>query len=93
MFVLTAQEWVDKFTQDMESGRLKPDDVIGMEYWTYDDVRDFVAGDDYYGEVTDVVAREVWLDVMGKLYVCDNVDNDLVRDTISGEFDKMIGGK
>jgi hypothetical protein len=93
MFVLTAQGWVEKFQADMKIGWLKPDDVIGMEYWTYDDVRDFADGDDYYGEVTDVVARKVFAEVMSQLRRYDNVDNDLVRDTISGEFDKMIGGK
>lgn len=91
MFVMTAQEWVDKFTQDMESGWLKPDDVIGVEYWTYDDVRDFAMGDDYYGEVTDDVAREVFGAVMRELRGLDNVDNDMVRDEISAQFDKRMG--
>jgi hypothetical protein len=93
MFVMTAKEWVNKFTQDMESGWLKPDDVIGVEYWTYDDVRDFVAGDDYYGEVTDEVAREVWLEVARKVGRYDFADNDVVRDEISMAFDKRMGGK
>lgn len=91
MFVMTAQEWVDKFTQDMESGWLLPDDVIGVEYWTYDDVRDFADGDDYYGEVTDDVARKVFSAVMRELRRYDNVDNDMVRDEISAQFDKRMG--
>lgn len=93
MFVMTVQEWVDKFTADMESGWLKPDDVIGVEYWTYDDVRDFAMDDDYYGEVTDDVAREVFAAVMRELRRYDNVDNDMVRDEISAQFDKRMGDK
>lgn len=92
MFIMTAQEWVDKFTHDMESGWLKPDDFIAMEYWTYDDVRSFAEGDDYYGEVTDVVAREVWDKVTDKLARYDNVDNDVVNDEISSAFNKRMEG-
>lgn len=91
MFTFTAQELVNKFTQDMESGWLKPDDVIGLEYWTYDDVRDFAMDDDYYGEVTDVVAREVWAEVARKVGRYDFADNDVVRDEISMAFDKRMG--
>lgn len=93
MFTMTAQEWVNKFTQEMESGCLKPDDVIGVEYWTYDDVKCFADGDDYYGEVTDDVAREVWAKVAAKLGRYDFTDNDVVLDEISMEFDKRMGGK
>lgn len=93
MFVMTAQEWVNKFTHSIESGFLKADDVIGVEYWTYDDVIDFADGDDYYGDVTDEVAREVWADVARKVGCYDYADNDIVRDEISAQFDKRIGGK
>lgn len=91
MFILTAQEWVEKFQADMEIGWLKPDDVIGAEYWTYDDVRDFTMGDEYYGEVSDEVAREVFVAVMREMRRYDNVDNDMVRDEISAQFDKRMG--
>ena len=93
MITMTAQEWVDKFTQDMKSGWLKPDDVVGMEYWTYDDVRDVVMDDDYYGEVTDDIAREVWGKVANKLSRYEIVDNDVVRDEISAELDKRMGAE
>ena len=93
MITMTAQEWVDKFTHDMEAGWLKPDDVVGVEYWTYDDVKDFADGDDYYGEVTDVVAREVWAEVVRKVGRYDFADNDVVRDEISMAFDKRIGAE
>lgn len=93
MFTFTAKDLVEKFQQDMESGWLKPDDVIGLEYWTYDDVRDFVDGDNYYGDVTDQEAREVWAEVARKVGRYNFADNDVVRDEISMEFDKRIGGE
>jgi hypothetical protein len=93
MFAMTAKEWVEKFTQDMESGWLRTDDVIGVEYWTYDDVKYYAEEQDYYVDVTDVVAREVWAEAAAKLSYGGAVDNDSVRDTISEVFDNRIGGK
>lgn len=90
MFTMTVQEWVNKFTQEMESGCLKPDDEIAVEYWTYDDVKCFADGDDYYGEVTDDVAREVFDEVTWRLRKFDGVDNDVMRDTISEVLDERV---
>lgn len=90
MFEMTVQEMIDKFRQDIASGWLRSDDVIGFEYWTYDDVRDFALDDDYYGEVTDQVAREVWAAVARKCGRYSFIDNDVVRDEISMEFDKRM---
>jgi hypothetical protein len=88
---MTAKEWVDKFTEDMNSGWLKADDYVGMEYWTYDDVRSFVEGHDYYDDITDGAAREVWHKVTIKLAKYDNVDFDVVQDTIAQVMDETIG--
>ena len=86
MFTMTAQEWVDKFTQDIESGWLKPDDVVGMEYWTYDDVRSI--SEDFTGEVAnDELTRTIWDGVAKRLARYDNVDNDVVRDMITAEIE------
>lgn len=85
MFVMTAQEWVDKFQKNMESGWLRPDDLIGMEYWSYDDVvceadniSDIPIDKDY--------AREIWKQIAYKLQRYDCVDCDVVRDEILMTF-------
>lgn len=90
---MKIQEVIDMLTRYTgEGGMFKPDDEIVMEWWSYEDVLSFVEGDDYYGEVTDEVAREVWDEVSWRLGKFDNVDNDIVRDTISEVFDERIGG-
>lgn len=77
---------MDKFTQDIESGWLKPDDVVGMEYWTYDDVRSI--SEDFTGEVAnDELTRTIWDGVAKRLARYDNVDNDVVRDMITAEIE------
>jgi hypothetical protein len=86
MFTMTAQQLVDKFTQDMNSGWLKPDDVVGFDYWTYDDVRSI--SEDFTGEIAnDEVARAIWDGVAKRLARYDNVDNDVVRDMITSEIE------
>lgn len=84
MFVMTAQEWVDKFRQDMESGWLRPDDLIGMEYWSYDDVKCEAEMADI--ELSDEAARKVWDQVTNKIRRYDYVDNDIVQDEILMTF-------
>jgi hypothetical protein len=89
MFIMTAQEWIDKFTSEINAGLIASDDEIAVEYWTFDDVRDFVAGDDHYGEVTAEAARKVFEEVTWRLRNASGVDNDLMRDTISEVLDEM----
>jgi hypothetical protein len=86
MFVYTRDQLIEKLNKEF-----KPDDVIGLEYWTYQDVIDFTDGDDYYGDVTDEVAREVFETVAAEVSFFDNVDNDTIRDQISAELDKRRG--
>ena len=93
MYGMTVQEMLDKFTGAVQSGWIKADDVIAYEYWTYDDVLLFVEGDDYYGEITADVVREVWAEVVRELSRYDNVDNDTVRDQISYVLDKRMGAE
>jgi hypothetical protein len=93
MYGMTVQEMLDKFTGALQSGWVEADDVIAYDYWTYDDVLMFVEGDDYYGEITADVAREVWDKVANKLSRYEIVDNDVVRDEISSELDKRMGAE
>jgi hypothetical protein len=86
MFVYTRDQLIEKLNKEFKS-----DDVIGLEYWTYQDVIDFTDGDDYYGDVTDEVAREVFETVAAEVSFFDNVDNDTIRDQISAELDKRRG--
>lgn len=91
MIVYTAQQLVSKLESDMEVGWLLPDDVVAVEFWAYDDVLDFTYGDDYYGKVTNDLARKVWAGVVRELSRYDSIDNDMVRDEISAHFDKRMG--
>jgi hypothetical protein len=83
--ITTGKELAEKFAAI-------GDNTIVVEYWSYEDVLDFVENDSYYGEGTEDVAREVWGKVAVKLLKFDNVDNDIVRDTISIVLDERAGG-
>lgn len=86
MLIRTGEELAKKFWKIS-------DDTVAVQYWTYEDVLDFVEGDTYYGEVTENVAREVWGAVAVRLMRLEIVDNDVVRDEISAEFDKRMGAE
>lgn len=92
MLSFTVGEFMETLRRDMEAGTLRETDVIGIEYWTYEDVLDFVHGDPYYGDVTPDMARRVWANAMDNLQIFDNVDYDGVRDAISAALDKEVAG-
>ena len=91
MFDWTVQEMIDKFQGHIDSGLYKPDDIIAVEYWSYDDVMYFADGDDYYGEVTPDVARAVWGNAVRGMRKYDSIDNDVVNDNISWALDERLG--
>jgi len=68
------------------------DNTIVVEYWSYEDVLDFVQDDTDYPNFTEDVAREVWGKVAVKLLIFDNVDNDIVEMTISNVLREWKAG-
>jgi hypothetical protein len=84
---------IKMFQVALDKGWLKPDDEIIVRWWSFEDVLGFVEGDDYYGDVTDEVAREVWAEVVDATDGYEYVDNDVVRDEISSVLDKRMEGK
>ena len=84
---------IKMFQVALDKGWLKPDDEIVIHWWSYEDVLGFVEGDDYYGDVTNEVAREVWAEVVDTTDRYEYVDNDVVRDEISAALDKRMGEK
>jgi hypothetical protein len=84
---------IKMFQVALDNGWLKPDDEIIIRWWSFEDVSLFADGDDYYGDVTDEVAREVWARVVDATDGYEYVDNDVVRDEISSALDKRMEGK
>lgn len=66
-------------------------DTIAIQYWNYEDVILFVEGNDYYDDITENAAREVWGIVAAKLLKFEVVDCDVVQDTIAEVLDEEIG--
>ena len=85
MIVRTGKEWAENFAAI-------GDDVVAVEYWTYDDVLQYVDGDDCYGDVTDDVAREVWREVIADVRFFDYVDNDIIALAINNVLMKRKVG-
>lgn len=84
---------IKHFQVAIEKGWVKPDDELIVEWWSYDDVFAFIGGDEYYGELSNDDAREVWAVVSARLSDFDAVDNDIVRDTVSEVLDERMEGK
>ena len=84
---------IKMFQVALDKGWLKPEDEITLIWYSFEDVVAFVEGDDYYGDVTPEIAREVWAKVSDTLNGCDYIDNDVVRDEISAVLDKRMEGK
>jgi hypothetical protein len=67
------------------------DDVVAVEYWTHEDVLDFVQDDTDYVDVTEDVAREVWRSIIGDVRFFDYVDNDIIVSEIRDVLRKRMG--
>lgn len=87
----TVKQFAEYLLEQIETGNFRADDRLIVEFWSFQDVEDFAYGDDYYGEVTDEVAREVWHEVADRLEGLDLITNDDVRDSISDVFDQRLG--
>ena len=90
---MQVQDLIKHFQLAVDKGWLKPDDEISMQWWSYEDVLSFVEGDEYYGNITDDVARQIWVEVEREVSRYDSPDNDVVRDEISAALDKRMGAK
>jgi hypothetical protein len=90
---MRVDELIKHWQVAIDKGWVNADDELVVEWWSHEDVFAFIGGDDYYGDVTVEQAREVWGKVTTKLDGQDNIDNDLVRDTVSEVLDEWMEGK
>jgi len=81
---MQVQRVMEIFQESIDKGWMQPTDELAINWWSIEDVDTY---DD--SDLTDVEKKKVWSNVMSKLSIHDDFDNDTIQRLISEAIENV----